>query len=103
MTTLETTVQSWIDHQKEEGYTSALSDLMEHGCQSGMVSRTSSTTPTPQPFTKSIKRKFGSCLDGLLDDTGLERTQDLLRDWDGVRQALGKRNTQSKPAGLVRI
>jgi hypothetical protein len=82
MTSLETTVQNWIDHQKEEGYTSALSDLMEHGCQSGMVSGLIYYTDTTA-FYQEHKEEIWKLLDRLLDDTGLERTQDLLRDWDG--------------------
>ena len=82
MTTLQATVQIWINHQTEEGYTSALSDLMEHGCQSGMVSDLIYYTDTTA-FYQEHKEEIWKLLDGLLDDTGLERTQDLLRDWDG--------------------
>jgi len=80
MTSLETTVQNWIDHQKEEGYTSALSDLMEHGCQSGMVSDLIYYTDTTA-FYQEHRQEIQALITELADDCGCS-IGDLLRDWD---------------------
>jgi len=80
MTSLETTVQSWIDHQKEEGYTSALSDLMEHGCQSGMVSDLIYYTDTTA-FYKEHKKEIQALITELSEAVG-RPVNGLLRGWD---------------------
>ena len=38
MSTLQMVAQEWLDEQAEDDYTGAGQDLLEHGCQSGMVS-----------------------------------------------------------------
>ncbi len=38
MTQLEQVVSDWATEQEEEGYEGAVSDLQQHGCQSGVVS-----------------------------------------------------------------
>ena len=81
-TPLETAVHDWYQSEVEDGYTTAIDDLLKHGCQSGMVSELIYYKDTTA-FYREHKKEIWRLLDELLDDTGLERTQDLLRDWDG--------------------
>ena len=80
MTSLQNTVQNWIDHQSEEGYISALSDLMQHGCQSGMVSSLIYYTDTTA-FFKEHRQEIQALATELADGCGCS-IGDLLRGWD---------------------
>jgi hypothetical protein len=81
-TPLEHAVNDWYKEKAEDGYTDCLADLAQQGCQSGMVSDLIYYRDTTAFYLKH-KKEIWRLLDELLDDTGLERTQDLLRDWDG--------------------
>jgi hypothetical protein len=80
-TPLEQAVTDWYTENAEEGYGSCLEQLTQHGCVSGMVSDLIYYRDTTAFYLKH-KKEIWALLDQLLDDTGLERTQDLLRDWD---------------------
>lgn len=81
-TPLERSVADWYESECEDGYTSAISDLMQNGCVSGMVGHLIYYSDTTA-FYRQHKREIWQLLDQMLDECGLERTQDLLSDWDG--------------------
>lgn len=69
MSTLKKAVTEWIEEQNEEGYTSAVQDLLDNGCQSGMVSELIYYSDT-QAFFRKHKKEINSLLSDTLDGCG---------------------------------
>jgi hypothetical protein len=82
-TPLEEAVADWYTANAEEGYTSCLEQLAQHGCASGKVSGLIYYRDTTMFFLKHQK-EIWALINQLLDDfTGRERTRwDLLRDYE---------------------
>lgn len=74
---LHETVQAWIE-ERAEGYDGALDDLLEHGCQSGMVSDLIYYCDTV-----AFYRRHKAEIDGLVKELGGSPSK-LFRDWDST-------------------
>lgn len=80
-TKLEKVVARWVRTQEKDGYPSAISDLLQHGCQSGMVSGLIYYMDTIA-FYKTHKMEIQSMLRETCKDTGCT-PETLFRDkWD---------------------
>ena len=74
-------VQEWLDEMEEDGYTSAGSDLLQYGCQSGMVSHLIYYVDTIK-FYETYQEEIDALLVEMIDSTGLP-IHDLFGDkWD---------------------
>lgn len=79
-TPLQTAVYDWYQAQVEDGYTTAIDDLLQHGCQSGMVSDLIYYTDTTAFYLKHQVE-----IDAMISEyasAGLGSPEDYLRDWD---------------------
>lgn len=79
-TPLQTAVHNWYQSEVEDGYTTAIDDLLQHGCQSGMVPGLIYYTDTTAFYLKH-QREIQALITELADDCGCS-IGDLLRDWD---------------------
>ena len=80
-TQLERAVAKWIKEQEREDYPGATNDLLEYGCQSGMVSGLVYYTDTIK-FYKAHKKEIQAILRELCDETG-STPETLFRDqWE---------------------
>ena len=79
-TVLERHVESWYNQEVEDGYPEALKDLLEHGCQSGMIGHLIYTTDCVE-FYRAHQRDIDALLNELCRDCGC-RPDELFRDWD---------------------
>ena len=90
---LQNTVQSWLDEQGnnyDNGNQGAYDDLMEHGCQSGMVSDliyNSDTVAFYQKHQSEIDHLLSELIDGtgetidaLFERAGWDKSDPLARD-----------------------
>ena len=68
-TKLERIVARWIKGQAQDGYESAVEDLLQHGCQSGMVSELIYYTDTVK-FYKAHRHEIQAMLREICDETG---------------------------------
>ena len=78
-------VADWIEEDAidyEDGTDGVMRDLNYGGCQSGFVGCLVYYSDTTA-FYRKHRKEIWALLDRYLDDFGLERTQDLLHDWDG--------------------
>jgi hypothetical protein len=81
MNRLEKHVKEWLDEQSEDGYNSAGDDLLQYGCQSGMVGHLIYYVDTVA-FYEKYQYEIDELLSNLLLDTGLS-IQELFGDkWD---------------------
>lgn len=81
MSALQDHVQEWLDEQKEEDYPSAGADLLQHGCQSGMVSDLIYYSDTVK-FYEEHQEEIDAMLQELCEDCGC-RPDELFGDkWD---------------------
>ena len=75
-------VQNWLDEMNEDDYTDALNDLLEHGCQSGMVSELIYYSDTVKFYNKH-RVEIDNLLAETLEDLGCDGPAGLFRDkWD---------------------
>jgi len=79
-TPLETAVHDWYQSKVEDGYPEAIDDLLQHGCQSGMVSELIYGKDTRDFYLKH-QREIQALITELAEDCGCS-IGDLLRDWD---------------------
>lgn len=83
MVTIKEVAREWIEEKIADGYTKqeAIDELMEHGCQSGMVSGLIYYTDTTK-FFEEHKAEISELLKEVLSSTGLD-TAELFGDkWD---------------------
>ena len=81
MQTIKQIVEQDVLNAKEDGYTSYISDLLQHGCQSGMVSDLIYYSDTCK-FYREHMTEISELLGSLIDDTGMSPS-DLFGDkWD---------------------
>lgn len=81
MADLNTTVQTWLDEQTEEDYPSAGQDLLEHGCQSGVVSDLIYYTDTVAFYDKH-QEEIDEMLAEACEDCGCRPDQLFGDNWD---------------------
>jgi len=79
-TPLQTAVHNWYQSQVEDDYTTAIDDLLQNGCQSGMVSDLIYYTDTTAFFQKHEEEIYEILRD--YADEGLGYPEDYLRGWD---------------------
>ena len=76
-------VQDWIDEMNEDGYTGALDDLLEHGCQSGVVSGLIYYTDTVK-FYDDHQVEIDNMLAATCDDLGCSPSGLFGKKWDNT-------------------
>ena len=81
MSTLREEVQGWLDEQTAEGYESAGSDLLQYGCQSGMVGSLVYYSDTVA-FYDRHREEIDAMLAEMVDDTGLQPADLFGEKWD---------------------
>ena len=79
--TLQEAVKEWHTERKEEGYTEALDDLLEHGCQSGMVSGLIYYKDTTE-FYEKHREEISTLLYETMDETGSTPSEMFGDKWD---------------------
>ena len=79
-TQLERAVKDWYEYQVGEGYPEAVEDLLQHGCQSGMVSDLIYYSDTVA-FYKEHRREIDRLVRDLVEETGCTINQ-LFKGWD---------------------
>lgn len=79
-TPLQTAVHDWYQSKIEDDYTGAIDDLMEHGCQSGMVSDLIYYTDTTA-FYQEHRQEIHALITELSEAVG-RPVDGLLRGWD---------------------
>ncbi len=82
MSNLQNTVKEWINEQIEEGYTSCVDDLLQNGCQSGMVSELIYYSDTVA-FFRRHKKEINELLSDCLDGCGCTVDELFGHKWDG--------------------
>ena len=80
ITPLQTAVHNWYQSKVEDDYPEAIEDLLQQGCQSGMVSDLIYYTDTTAFYLKH-RKEIQALATELADDCGCS-IGDLLRDWD---------------------
>lgn len=80
---LEQAVVAWLDDTEEAGYEAEnrLADLLQHGCQSGMVSDLVYYTDTVAFFEKHAS-DINALLKEAIDSTGLQPAELFGDKWD---------------------
>ena len=74
-------VTDWLDQMDKEEYTSALDDLLEHGCQSGMVSELIYYSDTVKFYNKH-QVEIDALLAELCNDLGDSPAEIFGNKWD---------------------
>ncbi len=80
---LQQHVQEWIEEQKEDGYEGAGNDLLEHGCQSGMVSHLIYYTDTVK-FYDEHQQEIDAMLQEICQDCGCQPNELFGDKWDAT-------------------
>lgn len=83
MKNLRDEVQAWLNDYEIDERKTALEDLLQHGCSSGMVSSLIYYDDTVAFYERHIV-EINETLAEMLAETGAEHTAQLLRDWDSA-------------------
>ena len=78
---LKREVRQWVENEFKNEYFNCIDDLLQYGCQSGMVSGLIYYDDTVK-FYKRHKREIQSLLQELLADTGLSIGELFGDKWD---------------------
>ena len=82
MSKLQNHVKKWEREQRAEGYGTAWKDLLEHGCQSGMVGHLIYYHDTVR-FYKRHRKEIDSLLQESLESCGVSSPAELFGDkWE---------------------
>ena len=73
--------KEWHRERIDEEYPEALDDLLQHGCQSGMVSELIYYKDTTE-FYEKHREEISTLLAEIMDDSGLSPTEMFGDKWD---------------------
>jgi len=82
MNNLQTVVSAWIEEQREDGYNDCIDDLLQYGCQSGIVGELVYYVDTVA-FYEAHRQEIAQLLAEILSDTGLT-VDKIFADWDAA-------------------
>jgi len=80
MSDLQAVVKQWVDEQRADGYNDCVDDLLQYGCQSGLVGELVYYVDTVA-FYEAHRQEIAGLLAEILANTGLS-VGGLLTDWD---------------------